>query len=162
MALLIHAILRVATALITDHCFAIASHLRVTPHQTLPSLRTVELYIPLRRLCMTSVTVLRFALSSQFPTLGRLCFAISCGTMPTQPLFLTVLDRHALAALRVEWSFPALPCPRNARLYHYNAKSCQAIPLQRDTVLCRRIASPYEPLPVLCASIHSSILLFQC
>ena len=54
--------------------------------------------------------------------------------MPTQPLFLTALDRHALAALRVKWSFPVLPCPRNARLYHYNAKPCQAIPSHRITI----------------------------
>lgn len=76
----------------------------------------------------------RFALPVRYPNLICLCFAIPCGTVPAQPLFLTVLDRHALAALRVEWSFPALPCPRNARLYHYNAKSCQAIPSHRITI----------------------------
>ena len=127
MTLLIQAILCYTTALITDHCLAIVSHLRVTPHQTLPSLRTVELYIPLRRLRMTSVAVPRFALPVLFQDLICRCFAISCGTMPTQPLFLTVLDRHSVAPPCITFpcrsaacGCPALPCPRNARLYPCN------------------------------------------
>lgn len=97
MTLLIHAILRFTTALITDHCLAIVPHLRVTPHQTLPSLRTVELYIPLRRLRMTSVTfpdllyrrgfLLWVAYALQFhaePCLRNLCSSLHLIAMPLQ------------------------------------------------------------------------------
>ena len=146
MTLLIHAILRFTTALITDLCFAIAPHLKVTPHQTLPSLRTVELYIPLRRLRMTSVAVPRFALPSQFPALGRLCFAISCGTMPSQPLFLTAFDRHAVAPPCITFpcrsaacGCPALPCPRNARLYPCN--TTLSLIGYAAAILCKNLSS---------------------
>lgn len=81
----------------------------------------------------------RFALPVQYTDLACLCFAIPCGTVPAQPLFLTVLDRHALAALRVKWPFPTLSCPSNARLYHCN--TTLSLIGYAAAILCKNLSS---------------------
>ncbi len=64
----------------------------------------------------------RFALPVRYPDLACLCFAIPCGTVPAQPLFLTVLDRHSIAP-----SCTLLPCRCCLLLGFTHALSCHAI-----------------------------------
>lgn len=86
----------------------------------------------------------RFALPVQYTDLACLCFAIPCGTVPAQPLFLTVLDRHSIAP-----SCTLLPCRCCLLLGFTHALSCHAIPrvylscyagAKRYAMYCRSVA----------------------
>lgn len=73
----------------------------------------------------------RFALPVRYPNLICLCFAIPCGTVPAQPLFLTVLDRHSIAP-----SCTLLPCRCCLLLGFTHALSCHAIAMPNHAKPC--------------------------